>query len=40
MKFGGNFRRYDISDYTFSVLNNPEVLITGLTHIRATATAA
>ncbi len=26
-KFGGNFRRYDITDYTFSVLNNPEVLI-------------
>ncbi len=25
-KFGGNFRRYDISDFTFSVLNNPEVL--------------
>jgi hypothetical protein len=26
LKFGGNFRRYDISDFTFSVLNNPEVL--------------
>ena len=26
LKFGGNFRRYDITDYTFSVLNNPEVL--------------
>ena len=30
-KFGGNFRRYDITDYTFSVLNNPEVLITDVT---------
>ena len=28
LKFGANFRRYDISDYTFSVLNNPEVIIT------------
>ena len=28
LKFGANFRRYDITDYTFSVLNNPEVLIT------------
>ena len=27
LKFGANFRRYDITDYTFSVLNNPEVLI-------------
>ncbi len=26
LKFGGNFRRYDVTDYTFSVLNNPEVL--------------
>jgi hypothetical protein len=26
LKFGANFRRYDISDFTFSVLNNPEVL--------------
>ncbi len=26
-KFGANFRRYDISDFTFSVLNNPEVII-------------
>jgi hypothetical protein len=26
-KFGANFRRYDISDYVFSVLNNPEVLV-------------
>ena len=25
-KFGGNFRRYDITDYAFTVLNNPEVL--------------
>ena len=25
-KFGGNFRRYDITDYTFNLLNNPEVL--------------
>ncbi len=23
LKFGANFRRYDITDYTFSVLNNP-----------------
>jgi len=28
LKFGANFRRYDISDFTFSVLNNPEVIIT------------
>ncbi|HZP22217.1 MAG TPA: carboxypeptidase regulatory-like domain-containing protein [Terriglobales bacterium] len=27
LKFGANFRRYDISDYTFSVRNNPEVFI-------------
>ncbi len=27
IKFGANFRRYDITDYTFSVLNNPEVLL-------------
>ncbi len=26
LKFGGNFRRYDISDFAFGVLNNPEVL--------------
>ncbi len=26
LKFGANYRRYDISDYTFSVLNNPEVI--------------
>ncbi len=25
-KFGVNFRRYDITDFTFQVLNNPEVL--------------
>ena len=31
LKFGGNFRRYDITDYTFSVLNNPEVLIADAT---------
>ena len=28
LKFGGNFRRYDITDFTFTVLNNPEVLLT------------
>jgi len=27
LKFGANFRRYDLTDYTFSVLNNPEVLL-------------
>ena len=27
MKFGGNFRRYDITDFAFSVLNNPEVFL-------------
>ena len=27
LKFGVNFRRYDISDYAFSVRNNPEVFI-------------
>ncbi len=31
LRFGGNFRRYDITDYTFSVLNNPEVLIGDVT---------
>ena len=31
LKFGGNFRRYDITDFTFSVLNNPEVLIGDIT---------
>ena len=25
LKFGGNYRRYDISDYTFSRITNPEV---------------
>ena len=24
LKFGGNFRRYDLTDYAFSILNNPE----------------
>jgi len=27
LKFGANFRRYDITDYVFSVRNNPEVFI-------------
>lgn len=27
LKFGANYRRYDITDYTFSVLNNPLVFI-------------
>jgi outer membrane receptor protein involved in Fe transport len=27
LKFGANFRRYDITDYTFSVLNNPYVYL-------------
>ncbi len=27
LKFGANFRRYDISDFVFSVRNNPEILI-------------
>ncbi len=27
LKFGGNFRRYDVTDYAFSVLNNPEILL-------------
>ncbi len=27
LKFGANFRRYDISDYVFGVLQNPEVLV-------------
>ena len=27
LKFGANFRRYDITDYTFSRVNNPEVLL-------------
>ena len=31
LKFGANFRRYDITDYTFSVLNNPLAVITSVT---------
>ncbi len=27
MKFGANFRRYDITDYVFSVRNNPEIFL-------------
>jgi len=27
LKFGANFRRYDVSDYVFSILNNPQVLL-------------
>jgi hypothetical protein len=27
LKFGANFRRYDITDYAFSTINNPEVLL-------------
>ena len=27
LKFGANYRRYDITDYTFSVLNNPLVFM-------------
>src|SRR5579862_1363481 len=27
LKFGANFRRYDITDYTFGVLTNPRVLV-------------
>jgi outer membrane receptor protein involved in Fe transport len=27
LKFGANFRRYDVTDYTFSVLNNPYVYL-------------
>ncbi len=30
LKFGGNFRRYDITDYTFGVLAIPRVLIDNL----------
>ncbi len=26
LKFGGNFRRYDLTDYTFSIRNNPLVI--------------
>ena len=31
LKFGANFRRYDITDYTFSQLNNPLSVITSVT---------
>jgi hypothetical protein len=31
LKFGGNFRRYDITDYTFSQFNNPLSVITSVT---------
>ena len=31
LKFGANFRRYDITDYTFSILNNPLAVIAGPT---------
>jgi hypothetical protein len=31
LKFGGNFRRYDITDYTFSTFNNPLSVITSVT---------
>jgi hypothetical protein len=31
LKFGANFRRYDLTDYTFSVLNNPLSVITSVT---------
>ncbi len=31
LKFGGNFRRYDITDYTFGVLNNPLSVMTSVT---------
>ena len=27
LKFGANFRRYDVSDFAFSVRNNPEILL-------------
>ena len=27
MKFGANFRRYDITDYVFSIRNNPEIFL-------------
>ena len=30
LKFGLNYRRYDISDYTFSVLTNPRILVNDL----------
>jgi hypothetical protein len=31
LKFGANFRRYDITDYTFSILNNPLAVFAGPT---------
>ena len=31
LKFGANFRRYDITDYAFSTINNPEVLVGDIT---------
>jgi len=31
LKFGGDFRRYDVTDYAFSVLNNPEILLGDVT---------
>ena len=31
LKFGGNFRRYDITDYTFSEFTNPLSVITSVT---------
>ncbi len=30
LKFGGNFRRYDITDYTFSTFTNPLSVITSV----------
>jgi len=33
LKFGGDFRRYDLTDYTFSVLNNPLAVIAGPTAV-------
>ncbi len=35
LKFGGNFRRYDITDYVFSVRNNPEIFIGDATQFDA-----
>jgi hypothetical protein len=31
LKFGANFRRYDITDYTFSTFNNPLSVVTSVT---------
>ena len=31
LKFGANFRRYDLTDYTFGVLTNPLAVITSVT---------